>query len=215
MIEDLQIFTLALGASVPLEAFASIASFLEEVIAPIPSPIIGALVGSSALAEGYSMLTALLLLGFLMALGKTVACTGIYWVMFHASKATATYLERCIGVSHEDIIAAGQYFKGTLRDHLLLIAARAIPFFPSSPISVLAGIIKAPLRFYLLATFIGTYVRSMFFIFIGFSGYETLLANETIPHLDVILFSVGCVLIFGYVWWLYVQSQDAKKFKVM
>lgn len=211
MVEKIQEFLVALSIRVPVEWFAVIASFLEEIVAPIPSPLVGAFVGSLAHTSSYEIVGALLFLGFLMALGKTLACGIIYEVMRYASKATAEHLERFFGIRHEDLIAAGGYFTGTIKNYILLILARAIPFIPSSPISILAGIIKAPLLFYLLATFIGSFIRSMLFIYIGYAGYSGYLqATEYLPHIEVIFFALGSVLIVGYVLWLYNKSSDKK-----
>jgi Na+/glutamate symporter len=54
MFEDLQHYIIDLASIVPIELFAVLSSFLEEIVAPIPSPLIGTLLGSLALAGGHT-----------------------------------------------------------------------------------------------------------------------------------------------------------------
>lgn len=193
-----------LSANVPLEMLAVVASGLEEIIAPIPSPLVGALVGSLALSEGYTVIMAVLFFGFLMAVGKTIACVLIYWVMRYASEVTVTKLEKFIDVTPEDLTKLSRFFTGKLSDYILLTLVRAIPFLPSSPISVVAGIVKIPLRLYAITTFIGSYIRSGLFIFAGYAGYETL---QTIPYLQEVLFVTGSLALLWFVYWIYRKSK--------
>lgn len=176
MFESVTAYVIGLSSVIPIELFAVVSSFLEEIIAPIPSPLVGAVLGSLALASGSDSWLFLVWLGFLAALGKTLACAVIYYAVANASTAAIERFGEHVGVRHEDLIAVSSYFTGSARDYVILILARAIPFIPSLPISIAAGLIKTPIRFYLIATLIGTFLRDTLFIFIGYLGLSAYFA---------------------------------------
>jgi uncharacterized membrane protein YdjX (TVP38/TMEM64 family) len=86
-------------------------------------------------------------------------------------------LGKYLGVTHEEVERMGTYFKGGVRDYVILILIRALPVLPSLPLSVMAGAIKFPFVPHAVATFIGSFLRSA--LFIGF-GYIGLSAVESI-----------------------------------
>lgn len=210
MIATIEAFLVSLSTSIPIEIFSFIASFLEEIIAPIPSPLIAALIGSVAMSVGYGTIYGLIWLAFLMALGKTFACALIYWVMYFASTATEKKIQQYFNISTEALKKARSYFTGSVRDYILLIVIRATPFAPSTPISLIAGVVRAPFGFYTIATFFGTWIRSALFIFVGFGGYA-LIDDIFTPAQILVAIAILVVLgTFGYVLWM---RQNLKKTK--
>lgn len=170
MIDRATEYLTGLSSSIPLAPFAFVSSFVEELVAPIPSPIVGTLIGTLASTDGYGLAVALLWLGFLATFGKTLACIIIYIIVSRISGATVERWGRYLGIGPRDIERASRYFAGSLRDHAVLILIRAIPFIPSLPVSIAAGVLRTPLRFYVIATFVGNWLRSMLFIFVGYAG---------------------------------------------
>ena len=71
MIETLINYLTLLSNRIPVELFVLIGSFVEEVVAPIPSPLVTTITGSLAYSQGY-IPVALCLLGLLAAVGKTI-----------------------------------------------------------------------------------------------------------------------------------------------
>lgn len=211
MLEEINSAVIDLGSVIPLELFAVVSSFLEEIIAPIPSPLIGALLGSLALAGGYESIAFLLWLGFLSALGKTLACALIYFAVSRASKAAVERFGASFGVKHEDLIALSSYFTGSFRDYLVLIFLRAVPFIPSLPISLAAGLIKTPFRFYAIATLIGSFIRAMLFIGVGYVGLSAYFeAVKDIASIESIVLLVFVVLVIGLLAGLYFSNSKQR-----
>lgn len=154
---------------VPLELFTLVGTFVEEVIAPIPSPLMMTTAGSIAALQGKAM-SYLLVLSVIGAIGKLF---GAWILYFFADKAEDIVLGRfgkLLGVSHADVEKVGKHLNGGLRDDLILIVLRALPIIPSSVVSVGSGILKINLKTYLYTTFIGTIIRDFVFLYFGFVG---------------------------------------------
>lgn len=212
MLDTVNAAVITLSSVIPLELFAIVSSFLEEIIAPIPSPLIGTLLGSLALASGYDSFAFLVWLALLSSFGKTLACAVIYWAVSHAGTAAVERYGKYFGVRHTDLIAVSSYFAGTFRDYVILIALRAIPFIPSLPISLAAGLIKTPFRFYATATFIGSFIRSLIFISVGYVGLTAYFeAVKDIANIESIVLLGITTLTAGLLVGLYFSQTKQQK----
>ena len=160
-----------LAGLVSIELFAFLGSFIEELIAPIPSPIIMTMAGSIAQAQAKTM-PYLVVIATFSALAKTMAGWVLYFVADVAEDWFMTRFGKFFGVSHEEIERIGAYISGGWKDGLVLFALRSIPVMPSSPISVTCGAIKIHIRTFLIATFFGSIIRSFFFLYLGYIGLE-------------------------------------------
>ena len=191
------------AAYLPLEVSSFLGGLIEEIIAPIPSPFVMAAVGSAAFAQnkGWVSLVVLALVG---SLGKTLGAWVIYVIADKLEDVVVEKLGRFLGVSHKEVEGIGMRFKGGWKDDLILFVLRALPIVPSSPVSVVCGIIKINLRTYLVSTFLGNSVRNMIYIYLGFAGvsaYQTLLRGlDSFESLIQILIFGG---IAGFVGWIY------------
>ncbi|MEE4195191.1 MAG: hypothetical protein V2J07_08335, partial [Anaerolineae bacterium] len=130
-----------LAGMVSLELFALLGSFIEELVAPIPSPIIMTMEGSMAQVQGVAI-PYLLVLASISAFAKTLAGWLLYFVADVAEDWFMTRFGKFFGISHDEIERIGAYISGGWKDSLVLFALRSIPVMPSSPISVTCGAIK-------------------------------------------------------------------------
>lgn len=172
MLNQIEAYLIEYAHKVPLEIFAAVGSTVEEIIAPIPSPIIMTVAGSVAELQG-KPITILLWLAMFGAIGKVL---GAYVLYFFADKGEDFILGRFgkfLGVTHKEIESIGKHFNKGKRDILILILLRATPIVSSTLISVFSGIIKINLKVYLLATLIGTYIKDLLFLYIGYTGLAT------------------------------------------
>ena len=205
MLENVSAFLISLADVLPLELFLFVGSFIEEILAPIPSVLITTLAGSLALAAGYEWI-GLLWLAILASIGKSIGCALLYVLGDKAEDFLMTRLGSKIGITHAEIERVGKYFTGGIRDYLILIIVRALPLSPSLPISVGAGIIKLPFTLYNVATFIGNFFRSLLFITIGYTGfsaYQNLINQaDSIESLIQIVLAVGLGLFVLYIYYL-------------
>lgn len=154
---------------VPVELFVFFGSILEEIVAPIPSPLIMTTAGLVAETQGYK-LAGLLFLALIGALGKTVASIVIYKIADKAEDILTSRFGRMLGISHKHIEALGSYLSGSRWDDVLLAASRAIPVMPTFVVSFAAGAIKYDLKSFLVASFIGLFIRNVLFLAAGSLG---------------------------------------------
>lgn len=196
-----------LSTKVPLEAFTFIGAFLEEVIAPIPSPLIMTVAGSVALAQGKSLLY-LAWLACLGTTGKTLGSWVVYVISEKMENVIVNKFGKFIGITQQDVENLKRRFSGGWRDLLVLTLLRATPVVPTAPVSVVCGLIRIPMQTYLIATFIGTFVRSALYLYLGYAGLATF-ENivKGMSGLENVLQAVIALLIVGFLGWLYFKRR--------
>lgn len=199
------------ASHLPLEFSSFLGGFVEEVIAPIPSPFVMAAVGSAAFAQNKGFLV-LLWLAFLGSVGKTLGAWVIYVVADKLEDLVVRKFGRFLGISQGDIEAIGKRFNGSWKDDLTLFILRALPIIPSSPVSVVCGIIKINMRTYMVSTLAGNLIRNLVYIYLGFAGvsaYESVLSgmNSAESIVQIVIF-LALVLLVG---WIYYRRYKGSK----
>jgi membrane protein DedA with SNARE-associated domain len=199
-----------LSEALPLEWFTVVGGFVEELIGPIPSPLVLTLAGSIA-ADRQSGFWYVILLALLASGGKTAASWLLYLLGDKAEYWIVGKWGEVLGLSHEKVRSWSASFNGGWWDDALIIFLRAVPILPAAPISVLCGVLKIKMRTYLVSTFIGYALRSLFFLWVGYAGtdaYKAIAddidASEALLTVGIILASVGLLV------WLY-YAQRRKK----
>lgn len=192
-----------IAAQIPLEAFSLIGAFIEELIAPIPSPFVMTLAGSITKAHEKALVY-LLIVAAIGAIGKTAAGVILYVLTDKAEDLVLTKFGKFFGVTHKSIENIGKYFSGGSKDALVLGLLRSIPIMPSSPISILCGLIKINMKVFLIFTFLGSIIRNLFFLYLGYTGLaasksitEGLDSLETIGKI-VFIAIAGLALLWAY-----------------
>ncbi len=212
MFTTLEAALLSFAQAMPLPLFALIASFVEEVIAPIPSGAVLLLIGSLAQLQSYS-LVALLFLVLLAAAGKLIGALVIYVVADRAEDIVMARFSRFFGVTHEDIEKFGARFGKGWKDYVLLTLLRALPIIPSAVLSVGAGVLRIPLRVFMVATVVGSIMRDSIFIAIGYGGFAAaaLVLTSLSGYESAVQIGVTIGLGLGLAVYLYVRSRKAPR----
>lgn len=196
---------------VPVEIFTFFGAFLEEVIAPVPSPLVMTLSGSVAAAQN-KLLLFLLVLSIIGATGKTIGSVLLYLITDKAEDFVFKRFGRFFGVKHKDIEAIGKHFNGGIRDDIALFLIRCTPIIPSAPVSIVSGFIKINLRTFITMTFLGSIIRDMFYLYFGYAGvgsFEAIMSGlDTLESVMTVLMGVG---IFGVVVWFYMIRKKREK----
>lgn len=210
MFHTLEALVISLADILPLPLFAAVSSFVEEIVAPIPSGPVMLVMGSLAQIQGYTLLM-LAGLTVVAAFGKLLGALVVYVIADKAEDVLAGRLGSLIGITHTQIESFGARLGNGWKDYVLLTVLRMVPFVPSAVISAGSGVLKVPLRLYIFATLLGSIVRDAFFLYAGYAGLEiagTLLvrfkAIETLVLGGVVL---GVLGILGY---LYIQHKKRK-----
>lgn len=184
-----------------LEMFVFLASFIEEVVAPIPSPTVMVLAGSFAQIQSYTLLQ-LIPLAVLGAFGKTIGAIIVYIISDKAEDVVMTRFGKFFNVTHDDVERFGKKLGKGPRDYFLLTGLRALPIMPSVLLSVGSGLLKVPMRVFIVSTFLGTIVRDGVYLYAGYVGTEALAAFVNLSsHLESyveVLIVLVLVLLIGF-----------------
>lgn len=169
----------------PLPIFVLLGSLTEELLSFIPSPFVLTLAGSLAKAQN-SNLYYLVMLALIAALAKTAGSYVFYVLADKLEDVITGKFGKVFGLSHKSIEAVGKKLEQSSRDEVAIFLLRATPLIPSAPVSILAGVLKLQVKSYLIASAAGMFVRSLFFLYLGYtatgaisdmtnklSGYET------------------------------------------
>ncbi len=201
---SLELFVMGLAHTLPLEVFVILGSFLEEVVAPIPSPSIMVIAGSFGAVQGYTYIS-LGVLVLLASIGKTLGGLVMYYIAHTVKEAAIPRFGKYIGLTNEDIERFGNRFTGSAHDYAVYIFFRSVPIIPSILLSFGSGVLKLPLKLFIIGTFAGTVIRDSFYILVGYQGTAVLaryLANtsttESIIELAVAGI-IGATLIFLFI----------------
>lgn len=202
--------------AVPLPIFVMVGGIVEEIVAPIPSPLVTTLAGSITSAQQFGI-PSLLWICALATLAKTIGAWLFYVLGDKLEDVAVPRFGKYIGVKHEDLEHFGEHFNGTWKDEVILLVLRSIPVMPSTPISLLCGILKINLRTFFAATYIGFYVRNLSFMLLGYTGLaamgslmEGINTAETFLKLVIVLGGVG---ILGWLYWKRRSGHPARWFK--
>lgn len=173
MLHHIETYLSGLVSTLPLELFVFVGSFIEEIIAPIPSPTIPILTGSLAATQEYS-LYGIFLLAIIAAIGKTCGACVVYTIANKAENALTTHFAKLLPLSHTDIESFGAKLRGGFRDYFALILLRAFPFMPSVVVSVGSGVLKVRMHMFIITTFLGTIIRDSLYLYFGYAGITIL-----------------------------------------
>lgn len=162
-----------LSQTINLQLFVVIGSFLEEIIAPIPSPFVMTTTAALAQAQNYVFLQLAVVI-LVASAAKTVSSFLIYLAADKLEDVVVGKFGKYIGVSHKLIEQIGGFLTGTWVDDFLMVLARALPFIPTSLVSVGAGVIKYSKKSFIITTFLGVIIRNSFYLWVGYVGITQL-----------------------------------------
>lgn len=181
---------------------------IEQVIVPIPSPMIIMGAGAILISPELSILNAFLQILWLIVLPGTIASTlGSYigyTISYYGGKALVIRFQRFLDVDWNQIERLEKRFQGK-KEAWSLFLARAIPVFPISLVSIFSGLFRIPIRPFTLYTFLGSIFRCLFLGFVGWWAGATY--EKVAGHLDsletiisiLMLIAMGGVL--GYLYY--------------
>jgi len=137
-------------------------SIFEEVVAPIPLSFIILSAGFSVF-DGVAIsfaevVRAILVIGLPAALGATLGSLVWYGVSYRYGKALLTHRSVRRWVSWDDVVRIQRYFARGRSDELLLVVLRSMPLVPGIGLSVLCGLLRFPLKEYVICTFLGFFI---------------------------------------------------------
>lgn len=180
---------------------------IEQVIVPIPSPMIIMGAGAILISPELSILDGFLQILWLIVLPGTIASTlGSYigyTISYYGGKALVIRFQRFLDVDWNQIERLEKRFQGK-KEAWSLFLARAIPVFPISLVSIFSGLFRIPIRPFTLYTFLGSIFRCLFLGFVGWwagATYEKMAGH--IDSLETIISILMLIAMGGVLGYLY------------
>lgn len=192
---------------VPVEIFTFFGAFIEEVIAPVPSPVVMTLAGSVAAAQNHAVIF-IFWLALVGAFGKTLGALLLYFVTDKFEDFFLARFGKFLGVAHTEVENIGKHFSGSKWDDVILLIIRSLPIVPSAPVSIVCGFIKFNFKSFVTWTFFGTVIRNLFFLYFGYLGisnFEAILEGVTNAETYV---GIGIVVAIAlFIGWIYLKRK--------
>jgi membrane protein DedA with SNARE-associated domain len=177
--------------------------FIEQIIVPIPSPIITMAGGAILVTHNSFSLSTLLEIFTKVSLpysvGATLGTSLVFFVAYFGGKPIIDRFGKYIGVSWKLIEKIRSDFKKTINDEIFVFISCIIPVVPVSLVSAFCGGFKfRPAKFY-PTIFLALLVRSAILGFIGFQMGEafTGLAHG-LDQIESIMTVAGALVILGF-----------------
>jgi membrane protein DedA with SNARE-associated domain len=208
--ENIYSYLESLAMLVPVEIYAVVGGLIEEVLAPIPSPLIMTSAGGIIRLQAGTWVN-VWVVSLFAAGGKLVGALFLYFLADKMEDYFVPRFGKFFGIGHQTVENLGERFNNGWRDILLLTALRAIPVIPGSPIAVACGAIALDMRTYVISTYIGTFLRSLFFAYIGYLGvgsFSNLM--ESLDQIESVMTILAIILTFIGIWYVRKLSQQAE-----
>jgi membrane protein DedA with SNARE-associated domain len=164
---------------------------VEEIIVPIPSPLI--LMGSGFLLIDPSLTfaEALPMMFYQIAIPAAVAGTlgsfFVYAIGYYGGKPVIKRFEKWLDADWDKLERTSERMSRGKNVWLTIFLMRAVVIFPMSLVALVSGLLRLSWKKYAVATFFGSVPRAMILAFLGWklgAGYvriaETLSATETL-----------------------------------
>lgn len=207
---DIERLTLEFSRILPVEIFVTLGSFLEEIISPIPGPLVLTTGGVIAFAKGYNHFQVLALV-LISTFAKTIGTYFFYYLADKSENWLLKVLEKWFGFHTKSLEYFGKYLNNTSADDVVLVILRALPVIPSLPVSVLCGLLKINVKTYIISTFIGFFIKNTAFIYIGYLGITSfdMFVNEfQFFNMSLLIPLLVCVLLLGL--YIYFKLNEEK-----
>lgn len=201
---------LNLATEIPLVGFAFVASFIEEIVAPIPSPVVMLVTGSLAQVQSFGV-EEMVFLVLVATCGKTLGALLVYGIAAKGEDLVFRRASGFFGITHADVVRLGAKLSGTPKDYVLLTVLRALPIVPSVLVSAGGGFLKLPLRLFVVTTFLGTIVRDSLYLYAGYVGTEMLahIVHTSAKIEDYVLFGAALAIGVLLARYVYMKRRNA------
>lgn len=185
-----------------------LATLLEEIIAPIPSPLVPLAAGFFLLPPQGTFLEASWQAVFVIALpvafGVTLGSLAVYGIGYLGGKPAIEKSKKWLGVGWEDLEKTERRLTRGSGDEIALFILRLLPIVPGVAISGFCGIVRYPLKTFAVITFLGALVRAFALGLAGrYAGQAYGVYSETISRVEHYIFVVLIVFGIFFFGWLY------------
>lgn len=192
----------------PLPWFTFFGAMIEEIIAPIPSPLVMTLAGSLAASQDQG-LAYILLLALFGTAGKTIGCYVVYMIARTFEGIVTSRFGKFIGITPEQVDKVSDKLGKGWKDNVAIFLLRATPIIPTAPVSIIAGLLRLDLKTYLVSSAAGVLVRNVFYLYLGYTSLGALeKINENLDSVETIGYVIVLAMIAGLVLYIYRKKKE-------
>ncbi len=152
---------------------AFLGTFLEELIAPIPSSLVLFFFGSVFFFQETISFWLILKLVFFFALsaslGATLGAVPFYFLTYILGKPFVDRFGKLFNLNWRDLEKIEKFLHKKQREIIILLFLRIMPIVPSIAINVFFGLIRLHWWKFFLVSFFGNWIRA---IILGFFGWQ-------------------------------------------
>ncbi len=178
---------------------------VEQIIVPIPSPIITMAGGALLIEKGLPIFETIFSIFTKVSLpytvGATIGTSLVYFIAYFGGKPILDNFGKYIGLSWKLIESVKKDFQKTIKDELFILIACTIPIVPVSLVTGFCGGFKIPpVKFYPML-FIALLIRATFLGFVGFQMGETFTSlAHGLDKIESLMTVIGAFLILGFLY---------------
>lgn len=179
--------------------------FVEQIIVPIPSPIIsmsgGAFLVKPNLPLFETIWQIIQKVSLPYTLGATLGTSLVFWIAYLGGKPAIDRFGQHIGISWKLIKKIKVDFQKTIRDEVFILISCTIPVVPVSLVTAFCGGFRiSPAKFYPMI-FLALLIRAAILGFIGLSMGETFTSlAHGLDKIESLLTVIGAGLILGFLY---------------
>ncbi len=179
--------------------------FIEQIIVPIPSPIItmagGAFLVSKNLPIFETIWQIFQKVAFPYTIGATIGTSLVFFTTFFGGKPLIDRFGKIIGISWKLIEKIKLDFQKTIRDEIFILVACIIPVVPVSLVTAFCGGFRIPAKKFYPMVFLALLVRATILGFVGYHMGETFrdLAHG-LDKIESLIAIIGAALILGFLY---------------
>ncbi|MBU3935231.1 VTT domain-containing protein [Patescibacteria group bacterium] len=179
--------------------------FVEQIIVPIPSPIItmagGALLITHTLPIFETIWQIFIKVSLPYTIGATIGTSLVFWTAYLGGKPIIDRFGKLIGISWNLIEKIKLDFQKTIADELFILIACIIPVVPVSLVTAFCGGFRIPPQKFYPMVFLALLIRATILGFVGFQMGEafTDLAHG-LDKIESVLTVIGAGLILSFLY---------------
>ena len=179
--------------------------FIEQIIVPIPSPIItmagGAILINHPLPFFEAIWQIFIRVSLPYSLAATVGTSLVFLLAYFGGRPIIDRFGSKIGISWKLIEKIRADFQKSIRDEIFILVSCSIPIVPVSLVSAFCGGFRfLPAKFYPLV-FLALLIRATILGFVGFQMGETFTSlAHGLDKIESLLTVIGAIMILGFLY---------------
>ncbi|MDP3954283.1 MAG: VTT domain-containing protein [bacterium] len=179
------------------------ATIMEEVIAPIPSPIVPLAAGFFLLSPDASLaaviIRSVLVIALPVAVGIGIGSSLVYVIGYFGGKPVIEKNKKWLGLEWSDVEKVEKKIIKGKGDEITIFILRVLPIIPGVAISGFCGVVRYPFYNFITITFAGAFVRALILGVLGWQVGEfyQVYADNISRFEEHILFGTLAVIAVG------------------